>query len=105
MSDHRALVRSYAHIHHNSWTTAEDGAVTALEAGVPAYWSTATHSNVLASEVHLTANRLGAEYALLRHARPDWPSPAAHRPARLATLSPLNQPARDELARLREALR
>lgn len=102
MSPHRSLVQAQAHAFRNSWTAAEDAAVTALEAGVPAYWSTATHSNVLASDVHLTANRLGAEYALVRHARPDWPSPAAHRPALLATLIPLNQPARDELGRLRE---
>jgi len=100
-----SLVRLFSHHYRNSWTPAEEAAVNALTLGLPAYWGTATHSNVLASDVLLTANRMGAKFALAKHARPDWPSPAAHRPALLATLIPLNQPARDELGRLREALR
>lgn len=94
------LVQLFAKRHYNSWTPAEEAAVTALEADVPAYWSKSGHSNVLASDVLLTANRLGATYALARHARPDWPSPAAHSTALRDTLIPLNEAARNELVGL-----
>lgn len=97
--EHLNLIDELSRRYENDDTRCKEAALLNLRLDLPAYWSRSTHANVLACAVHLDANRFGPVNAVHKHARPDWPSYAAHRPYLLSTLIPLNDEATEELKR------